>query len=434
MNNLLSIEGLSHEGRGISKVDGKIAFVSGALPGEQVDARLIKRHKSFDEFQLTQVHTASSERITPPCDHYTQCGGCDLQHYAVEAQRQFKQETVLQQLQRIARIQPMTVHPIISDKTTGYRRRTRLACRWDQKTKRFSFGFRSAKSNQIVEFRHCLVLTKPLNQLIDALAPVLGRLKSHRQLGHIELVHGGDTSAVALLVRTLRPLPESDLAKLTLFAENHPCALFLQSGDASTLYQHAGPTTPLTYPTTGDQSLQFQVDHFIQANNTVNQQMVAQAIQHLDLSESDQVLELFAGIGNFSIPVAQRGCSLLAIEGLSALTQQAEQNAQQYHLDNLHFKTADLARVEKLDKLTGKSFRFNKLLLDPPRSGAQEVLPLVLKNRKLTHIVYVSCNPGTLARDSKLLHQAGFEMQDLTIADMFPHTHHVESIACFTRK
>ncbi len=426
------IDSVTHDGRGIAAASGKKAFVAGALAGETVQFIRRKSRRNFDEAELLEVIDASSDRIDARCEAFGRCGGCALQHVTPERQRAIKEQTLRDNLERIGRVEPRDWLPVMTGPEWHYRRRARLAVKDVAAKGRTLVGFRERHAPFITDMHRCEVLAQPVDGMIDALSELIGGLSIRARLPQIEVAVA--ENAVALVFRVLDPPSDADENALVSFGRSHNLRIYLQPGGLDTI-------VPL-YPEVVDEALaytlpefdlriEFEPVDFVQVNSDINQRMVHFAVEQLDIKSSDRVLDLFCGIGNFSLPLARRAGEVLGIEGEKTLVARAAANAAQNGLDNVDFRVADLARIDGSERWIGSGW--DRLLLDPARSGAAEVVTrmhLIAPER----IVYVSCHPGTLARDAgTLVNEQGYELESAGIIDMFPHTAHVESIAVFTK-
>lgn len=433
----LFIERQGHDGRGIGHQAGKIVFVEGALAGETVTACITRQHSRFDEARCLSVKQASPDRISPACEYYDRCGGCGLQHLSVERQRAVKQQALYDQLERFGGQQSITLSETLSGEPWGYRRKARLGVKWNRHGE-LIIGFREKGSAHLVALKHCAVLHPDLSALLPSFYTLIPELESRKTIGHLELAHS-DRGA-ALVVRHLKTLSHHDKTLWLDWAETHQVQLFWQSGEADTLTEarrEAGKLTllsrdqlqPLQYVLHG-LDLSFLPNDFVQVNPDINRRMVAQALDWLQLKSSDQVLDLFAGFGNFSLPVAKQVASVTGVEGEKSLVERARANAERNGISNAVFEVGDLSQSFKGLRWAKK--RYNVLLLDPPRTGAQEICRQA-SQLGAEKILYVSCNPSTLARDSALLAEQGYRLVKAGIMDMFPQTSHVESMVLFER-
>lgn len=427
----ITIDDVAHDGRGVGRREGKAVFVSGALPGERVLARQTGRNRHFDEAQVLQVLDASPDRVPARCPHFGTCAGCVLQHLAEDKQIAAKQRVLTENLQRIGHVQPGAVLPPLTDAAWGYRRKGRFSVRWVEKKGKALVGFRELDPRFVADLTECHTVIPAVAAQIPALSALIESLDGRRTIPQIEFIAGD--GPVALVFRHLEALTEGDRDKLIAFAQGSGCALFLQPGGVSSvhpLWPEAAPE--LGFPIAGfDLRLSFQPLDFIQVNAGINDRMIAKAIELLDPQGDERVLDLFCGLGNFTLPLARRAGQVVGVEGDAGLVQRARDNALRNGVDNVEFHAADLAKDLAAEPWMRAGF--DKLLLDPPRAGAAEVLAqLPLKG--ISRIVYVSCHPASLARDAGfLVRERGYTLKAAGAMDMFPQTAHVESIAVFEK-
>jgi len=424
-----TITSLSHEGRGVARVDGKIVFIDDALPGERVRYRSVKRRKSYDIGAAVQILTASPQRVTPKCEYFGICGGCIFQHLASSEQIASKQELLLETLAKIGKTVPETIIPPITGPVWGYRRKARLGVRYVLKKGGVLLGFRERQKSFITPIERCAVLDPKISALLPALRQVITNMSCYSRLPQIEAAAGDN--AAALVFRHLEPLNDSDLMLLTAFAKEHHVQVFLQPNGLDSIYPLAPENpVPLFYRLNGDEiSIEFGPTDFVQINQEINQDLVALVISLLQLEKTDRVLDLFCGLGNFTLPIARSAVEVVGIEGDPKLVEQAKYNAGMNGYSNVRFVSTDLC-YQPIGHLLLKS-SYDKVLLDPPRTGAMEIAKY-LPQLSAKRIVYVSCNPATLARDAEIIvHMHGYRLTAVGIVDMFPHTNHVESIAVF---
>ncbi|WP_413494000.1 23S rRNA (uracil(1939)-C(5))-methyltransferase RlmD [Shewanella baltica] len=426
----LSVNQLDHLGAGIAQHQGKVVFIPGALPDETVTVQLTEQKKNYARAKLIKVDTPSSERVAPECPHYHTCGGCDLQHMSLSGQREHKEAALLDIMAKFAGAEGGTLSPALTGEGWHYRRRARLATLFDKNTKHLSLGFRAASSSNVVPISQCQVLAKPLSDLIVPFAKLLNQLSAKASLGHLELI-AADNGHFAVL-RITKALNDKDLAKLSAFAEQHQIHICLQDNEGQ--FQGVGAELVLpVYQLLDDKvesdavSLSFTPGNFVQVNGQINKAMVAQAMDWLAPAPDERILDLFCGMGNFSLPLAKMGADVIGVEGVAEMVTQARVNAKANNLDKLTFYHGDLSADLSLEPWMGK---IDKLLLDPARAGAFESLQW-LKKMKPRKVVYVSCNPASLARDSAVLLERGYRLQQLGLIDMFPQTHHIEAMALF---
>ncbi|GIU32678.1 23S rRNA (uracil(1939)-C(5))-methyltransferase RlmD [Shewanella hafniensis] len=426
----LSVDQLDHLGAGIAQHQGKVVFIPGALPDETVTVQLTEQKKNYARAKLIKVDSSSPERVTPECLHYHTCGGCDLQHMSLASQREHKEAALLDIMAKFAGTEGGALSPALTGEGWHYRRRARLATLFDKNTKHLSLGFRAASSSNVVPISQCLVLAKPLSDLIVPFAKLLNQLSAKASLGHLELI-AADNGHFAVL-RITKALNDKDLAKLSAFAEQHQIHICLQDNEGQ--FQGVGAELVLpVYQLLDDKaesdavSLSFTPGNFVQVNGQINKAMVAQAMDWLAPAPDERILDLFCGMGNFSLPLAKMGADVIGVEGVAEMVTQARVNAKANNLDKLTFYHGDLSADLSLEPWMGK---IDKLLLDPARAGAFESLQW-LKKMKPRKVVYVSCNPASLARDSAVLLERGYRLQQLGLIDMFPQTHHIEAMALF---
>ena len=427
-----TITGVTHDGRGIADAEGKKAFVAGALEGETVTFVRRKSHRNFDEAELLEIHTASPDRIEARCAAYDRCGGCSLQHVSVEQQRHIKEQTLRDNLERIGRVQPATWLQPMTGPDWHYRRRARLAAKDVRAKGRTLVGFRERHAPFIADMQRCEVLAKPVDGLIADLSELVGSLTIRARLPQIEVAVAEND--VALVFRVLDPPTPEDETAFRNFAASHGLRIYLQPGglDSIRLLHPESVGEPLFYTLPEfDIRVDFEPVDFIQINAEINRRMVHFAVEQLDVEPDHDVLDLFCGIGNFSLPLARRAGSVLGVEGEATLTTRATANAERNGLDNVAFRVADLNKVDGSEGWVRQGW--DRMLLDPARSGAAEVVTRMHLFGP-ERVVYVSCHPGTLARDAgTLVNEQGYRLDAAGIIDMFPHTAHVESIAVFTK-
>ncbi len=427
----LHIEKLSHDGRGIARSEGKTLFVEGALPGERVLAVYTNQRSKFDELRTEQVLEASAERVTPPCAHAHLCGGCSLQHLATDAQIRHKEQVMIEQFHHFGAVLPPQLEPPLLDNTEGYRRKARLGVRYVMKRDEVLVGFREKSSNFLTAIDRCVVLDPRVGERITELKGLLRNLQAHRDIAQIEVAIGDD--GVALVVRNLLPLAQGDLDALLDYAKARDLQLYLQPGGPSTVHR--------IWPEQGEDRLSYRLEQFgvtlkfhptdfTQVNAGINRKMVARALDWLDPQPHERVLDLFCGLGNFTLPLATRAGSVVGVEGDEAMVVRGRENALFNQLQNVTFYGADLQADFTTEAWAKEGF--DKILIDPPRSGALEVVQYLPKFGA-KRIVYVSCNPATLARDAGVLVAQGYRLLKAGVMDMFPHTTHVESIALFEK-
>ncbi|WP_456404311.1 23S rRNA (uracil(1939)-C(5))-methyltransferase RlmD [Thiolapillus sp.] len=424
------VTSLSHDGRGVARIDGKATFIHGALPGETVMFRYTGKRKSHDEGEVVEVLLASEQRVEPGCEFFGLCGGCSLQHLQPQAQIQYKQQILLDAFSHIGKVMPAQILPPLVNQTPwGYRRKARLGVKHVLKKGRVLVGFRERNASFVADMDRCEVLHPKIGHALTDLSRLIESLSISTRAPQIEVAM--DDERCVLIFRILEPLTDADKAQLRGFAREQDFSIYLQEGGPDTV-------TPLDeeahlhyeLPDFG-LKLYFQPTDFTQVNTDINRQMIGQAVDLLELNKDDQVLDLFCGIGNFTLPIASRAGQVTGVEGAEELVARARENAVRNRLGNVGFYTANL--YEPLENEPWMKQSFNKVLLDPPRSGAFEVLAH-LPAMGAERIVYISCYPGTLARDAaELVNEHGYQLLTAGVMDMFPHTAHVESIALFEK-
>lgn len=428
----LAIDDLAHDGRGIGRRAGKAYFVNGALPGETVRARLRRGGKQFDEAELLAVLSASPERVVPPCPHFHGCSGCSLQHLAAPAQIHFKQKQLEQALLRIGQVQPERWLEPLQAAALGYRRKARLSVRHVDKKGRVLVGFREEHANFVADLSRCEVLDPRLGLQLTTIGDTLTLLSARAQIPQIEASLG--ENGWAMVLRHLVPLSAADRAHLLALAQTLGCTLLLQAGGPDKLeLLYSAQAEALHYRLPDfDVCIEFRPLDFIQVNPGINQAMVRQALDLLAPAPGERVLDLYCGLGNFTLPIARRGAHVIGVEGDGGLTTRARANAAHNGLEGLvDYHVADLSLPQPQASWARASY--DKILLDPPRAGAEAVFGY-LPGSSVRRIVYVACHPGTLARDAGVLvRQHGFRLVAAGVMDMFPHTAHVESMALFER-
>jgi 23S rRNA (uracil1939-C5)-methyltransferase len=424
-----SVSGLTHAGEGVVH-GGKTVFVAGALPGERIRFRRTRRHRQHDDGELLEVLEPSAARVVPRCAHFGVCGGCALQHLAPAAQLAAKDAELRETLARVARVTPSRWLDPLTGPTWAYRRRARLGARFVRKKGCVVVGFRERAAPYVAQLAHCDVLAPPAGELIAPLAAMLTELSIREQLPQIEVAVADN--ATALVLRVLAPPPPGDLARLTAFGAAHGVRFYLQPGGLDSVCElgEAGAALRYALPRFGLE-FEFAPTDFIQINRAVNEALVARALELLDLGAASTVLDLFCGIGNFTLPLARAARAAVGVEGEQALVTRARANAVLNGVGNALFHAADLARSPSTD-LPWLRERYSHVLLDPPRSGARAALG-ALAQLAPQRLLYISCHPGSLARDlGVLVHEHGFTLEAAGVVDMFPHTAHVESLALLT--
>ncbi|MFU8838893.1 MAG: 23S rRNA (uracil(1939)-C(5))-methyltransferase RlmD [Thiohalomonadaceae bacterium] len=425
------IDDLSHDGRGVAHLDGKTVFIEGALKGEEVDFLYVEKKRHYDVGVAQTIHRAAPERVEPRCAVFGICGGCALQHMDPQAQILAKQTVLMENLARIGKVQPTHLLPPLTGPHWGYRRKARLGVRYVAKKGRVLIGFREKRKPYICEMSRCEVLHPSVGERLDELAALIGRLEARDRIAQIEVAV--DDSQTALVLRNLSPLQKADSDALVQYAKDSGLCLFLQPGGPDSVTPLWPAQIQLRYALPEFQvQFDFSPTGFTQVNTDINRKMVPYAMAMLDVQADERVLDLFCGLGNFTLPLARLAREVVGVEGSEELVALARANAERNGLDKVSFHAADLAKEVAL--LPWWKEGFDKVLLDPARDGAQEAIPHIAK-LGVKRIVYVSCNPATLARDAGLLvNEHGYTLEKAGVMDMFPHTAHVESIALFSKK
>jgi 23S rRNA (uracil1939-C5)-methyltransferase len=418
---------LTHDGVGVADLDGRRVFVADALPGERVEFVLRKRRRKLQEADLTRVLEASAQRVAPECEYFGRCGGCALQHLAHPAQVEFKQQVVAETLKRIGRVEPEEWLPAVVSQPWHYRRRARLGVKYVAGKGRVLVGFRERAGPYITDMRHCPVLVPPLDGLLGELAELIESSSLKERLPQIEAAVADD--AVALVLRVLAEPSPADVEAFRAFGDRRGIDIYWQRGGPGTVAP-LDRARPLRYrmPEFG-LTMEFLPTDFVQVNAGINAELVSTAVRLAEIQPTDRVLDLYCGLGNFSLPLAQRAHELTGVEGEAGLVARAVRNAAANGITNARFVTADL---------TASDWSFYReswdvVVLDPPRTGAEAPVA-ELNFAKPRRIVYVSCHPATLARDAQVLvERHGYRLRTARVFDMFPHTHHIEALALFTR-
>lgn len=427
----LDIESLNHEGRGVAHRDGKAIFVDGALTGETVTYSIYRKKESFEMAQITRILRESPARVKPRCKHFGVCGGCSLQHMEPSAQIAAKQRVLEDNLAHIGKVSPETMLSPIHGPAWGYRSRARLSVRLVEKKGGVLVGFHERKSSFVAEMTSCEVLPPRISALIPHLREMIMQLSIRDQLPQLELAA---TDAVdVLVIRHMVPLAEADEVLLRSFADTHRIQWWLQSKGPDTIvpfYPLDAPELAYTLPEF-NLVMPFRPSEFTQVNTAVNPVLMRRAMQLLDPQPTERIVDMFCGLGNFTLPIARRAKQVVGIEGSKELVARARQNAERNGIHNTEFRVENLFEISA-EQLTALG-HFDKMLIDPPRDGASKLVES-LGTDVPSRIVYVSCNPSTLARDAAVLvHEKGYRLRAAGIANMFPHTAHVESIAVFER-
>ncbi len=444
-----TIESLDQEGRGVAHVEGKTVFIDGALPGEKVTYLSHRVKPSYEVANAVEILKQSNLRVTPKCPHFGLCGGCKLQHMDANAQVAAKQRLLENDLWHIGTVKPVNILPPLYGPTWGYRHKARLSVKYVTAKERVLVGFNEKGTRYVADMNSCEVLVPEVSALIAPLQDMITQLTIRDKLPQIELAvgeadlkNGQENSVIVLILRIMGPLTLEDEAILEAFAEQHTVQIWTQTKGPDTIkpfypdalmlsahekwqgaqLKYSLPEFGLTYP--------FKPNEFTQVNPQINQVMIRRAMQLLSPQKGEKIADFFCGIGNFTLPIARSGATVLGLEGLSNLVDRANESAALNQITNTTFGVADLFKMteESLAELG----HFDKWLIDPPRDGAFELVKAITPATAPKVIVYVSCNPATLARDAGVLvNEKGYTLKAAGVINMFPHTAHIESIALF---
>lgn len=424
------IESMSLEGKGITHIDGKAVFVGGALPGEKVMLKYTAINRKFDEAYVDEVLEASEDRVEPGCPHFQICGGCSMQHMAVENQIHHKQKAMLDALEHIGKVIPETVFEPMTGDHWGYRRKARLGVRHVRKKNKVLVGFRERSGGFLADIDSCKVLHPSVGEKLTDFQDLIMQMDAKETIPQIEVAVGDE--ATALVFRHLEPLNDADQQLLIEFGKAHDFQIYLQPKGPTTVHCIWPENPGLFYEHPEfDTKVKFAPQDFFQVNSSINRKMVPRAVELLKLDGSQKVLDLFCGLGNFTLPIAKNAAEVVGVEGDNVMVQRAKQTALDNGISNTSYFSFDLTSDVKSEPWMKQ--KYDRILLDPPRSGAKEVIEQFGK-LGASRIVYVSCHPGTLARDAEeLVNKQGYRLVGAGVMDMFPHTAHVESIAVFER-
>ncbi|NDU85973.1 MAG: 23S rRNA (uracil(1939)-C(5))-methyltransferase RlmD [Ferrovum sp.] len=429
----LQIEGLNHEAQGIARHEGKVIFVDGALPGETIVARILRRKSHFDQAELVRVIRPGPSRTQPRCPHFGVCGGCNMQHAEPAAQVAFKQRILEDNLARIGRVRPEALWSPLQGPDWGYRQRARLSVRWVEKKGRVLVGFHERRSSFVADMDSCAILPEEISSLLIPLRNLIMRLSVREHLPQIEVARGDEV--LVLVFRLLEVPTPNDEALMREFVDRYGIHLWWQmKGPDSARPFHPPERSHLSYHLTEfGVEIPFGPTEFTQVNSAVNRVLVGRAVRLLNPQPGENIADLFCGLGNFTLALAARGAQVLGVEGSAALVERARQNAAHNQLEGrTRFMTANLFEVDETAVAAwGKQ---SKWLIDPPRDGAVNLVKAI-GSAGPQRIVYVSCSPATLARDAAILvSQKGYRLTGAGVLNMFPHTAHVESLALFERE
>lgn len=429
---LAQIASLSHDGRGIAHIDGKTTFIFGALPQETVMFSYTRKHRSYDEGQVTRILQASEKRVTPACAHFGVCGGCTMQHVEANFQIEAKQAILLEHLSHIGGTQPKKILPALKSESWGYRHKARLGVKYVAPKQKVLVGFREQNGRYIADIHSCEILHPSVGKKLMQLSNLIQSLTIFQSIPQIEVAISD--AETALIFRHLEKLNAEDAQKLIDFAQQENFVIYTQSGGMDTV-KRLWPQTEENYLSyhfkDHDISLRFQPSDFTQINPQMNRQMINRALELLEPQSGERILDLFCGLGNFTLPLARYCAEVIGVEGNVNLVQAAQKNAAINKLNNASFHCADLTK--DFSQTAWAKIKFDKILLDPPRAGAIEIIPSITA-LKPKRILYISCHPTTLARDTKEIIKHDYVLTQAGVMDMFPHTSHVESIALFEKR
>jgi 23S rRNA (uracil1939-C5)-methyltransferase len=432
MNPVVDILSLDHEGHGVARIDSKVTFVDGALAGERAEIAVYRKHAKYNSANAVAILKPSAQRAEPRCRYFGRCGGCSMQHLEASAQVAAKQRVLEENLSRIGKVSPDIILQALHGPSWGYRHRARMSSRLVGKKGGVLVGFHEKRSSFITDMESCEVLTPNVSALIRPLRDLIVQLSNADRTPQVEIAVGEHITI--LVFRLLEPWTEDDAVKVRAFAEQHRVQVWEQKKGPDTarpFWPEVAPELSYSLPEFG-LVMPFKPTEFTQVNTAINRALVSRAYRLLKPQADERIADLFCGLGNFTLPIATSGAEVLGIEGSKELVERASENALRNHLPNAHFV------VDNLFDMTPEKFatlgHFDKLLIDPPRSGAIEVVKSLPETGGPHRIVYVSCDPATLARDAEVLcHVKGYRLEAAGVANMFPHTAHVESIALFTR-
>ncbi|MEW6445924.1 MAG: 23S rRNA (uracil(1939)-C(5))-methyltransferase RlmD [Pseudomonadota bacterium] len=426
-----SITGFSHEGRGVAHHEEKVVFVDGALLGERVKVKLTRTHRRYDEGEVIEVLEASPDRVEARCPHFGLCGGCSLQHMRDTAQIHAKQGVLLDNLRQLGKVEPESLLPPLTGPLWGYRRRARLGVKWVAKKGKVLVGFRERGSPYLAELSRCEVLDPSVGERLEELASLIGGMDAKDRIPQIEVAVGDNVTA--LVFRHMDPLSEGDRNRLLEYAKTTGLHLLLQPAGPDSVHRLWPEEGELYYAHPAhDVRIDFLPVDFTQVNGELNRKMVDLALKLLDPQPEERVLDLFAGLGNFTLPIARHAAEVIGVEGDAPMVKRGEESAEHNGIANTRHFVGNL--FEPDPRQAWMQEKYDKILLDPPRAGAMEIMPYLAK-MKPRRIVYVSCNPATLARDAGILvNEHRYRLVAAGVMDMFPHTAHVESIAVFEPK
>ncbi len=425
------IESLAHDGRGVAHVDGKVVFIDEALPGEEVEFIYTDSRRDYAEGRVETLLNRSEIRVEPECPHFGMCGGCSFQHVKNDQQILLKQELLVEQFNRIGKVEIPQIWAPLTGPYWGYRRKARMGVKYVAKKGRVLVGFRERRNPFLAEIESCKVMHPSVGEKLMDLSEMIGGLTIKDKIPQIEVAIGDDDCVLAF--RVLEPPTLEDKERMRAFGQQHNMSICLQSKGPDTIVPIEGDPSVIPSYALPEQGIEFDFKPamFTQVNYDINRKMVSRVIEALTLNEKDSVLDLFCGLGNFTLPMATKAGFVVGVEGDQPLVNHALENAKKNGIENVEFYAADLTK--EVSKQSWAKRKFNKIMLDPSRAGAAEVLHNI-KYWDPEQILYISCNPSTLARDAGILvNEMGYKLVKAGVMDMFPQTGHVESIALFSK-
>jgi 23S rRNA (uracil1939-C5)-methyltransferase len=449
---VVSIDKLDMNGVGIARWKNKPVFVFGAIPDETVEVKIIEQKNKYLRAKLLSIEKSSSKRVKPECVHFALCGGCDLQMLDMEEQLLFKQQKITDLFSRsysTANLatkvvqQELPWEPPIKSTAWHYRRKARIGVQFDKKSQA-TIGFRQKSTNQLAAIKSCPVLVEPINTIFPILKKLLAQLTVKSAIGHIEVIQadivdnsltdGRRNNQVVLVIRQLRAMSNADIILWRSFAEKNSWHVIVDDGNQQQplIENKDNNVVQLSYTLANNIRINFSSNDFIQINHEVNDSMIKQAMKWLQLLPTDNILDLFCGLGNFSLALAKQTNSVIGVEGVQVMVDKAGQNARLNNIDNCQFYQADL-NSDWLSQSWATKQTFDKVLLDPARAGAEQAVGQIAA-LKIPTVLYISCDPATLARDSAVLVLKGYKLERILLMDMFSQTKHVETMVLFTRK
>ena len=426
----ITVTELNHDGKGVGRINDKVTFIDNALPGEEVLFYYTKKRSKFDCGIAVEILTAAKTRIDPICKHFTTCGGCCLQHLEPSEQLIFKAKKITDLLKHVGELTIENFDSILIGPTTGYRYKARLAVKYLAKKDRLLIGFHEKSSSLIADLTSCPMLHPAIGTILNESRELISSFSNFNFIPQLEIACSD--RAQAIVIRHLKPFNQNDLELINHFAAQHQLQFYSQpSGINSINLITPNHSTPLSYLVDKDQlEIFFAPTDFTQINHQINKQLIERALKYLELNENDSVIDLYCGIGNFTLPIATKCKTVIGLEASIPAVIQAKSNAYHNGLNNIQFLVADLSSTPLSNDLP-KMNKHHKILLDPPRSGAKEICSY-LSELDCKKIIYVSCNPATFARDAKIItSKQRYRLSKISLADMYPHTSHLELIACF---